>query len=397
MDLHGPVGRLAAQPVRPVVAHRHLVGDTLFHLRMGHLVHLPRGLADQQAQHLGLGGQFHQRPLDGLVLRQGAAERLAHPGVFDALIDAIDRRPQRAGRLADAVFVHEGLGQGQPALRRPKHRAVGRPDIGETDPWVVGGHVEGPHPLLDLHPRIIGGDQDAGDAAGVAVLAAGAAEQGAMGGHMHAGGPHLLAVDAPAGHAVPVLADGRRLHEGGVGAMIGLGQAEGDPPRAVEHTGDELLLLSRRAEVAEHDDEGVVGDDRVLGLLVVMQAQPLRRQMLPDHRHPQVGAVLAAEFLGQGEAQMAGLVGAPLGLAHQRLPLRPRQAVIVEVGARPLAAVIEEPLVVVLRLQRLDLGLDEGVEHAQIVGQVLGDVEIHHGSPFKAALGAGFGLAAARR
>ena len=60
-------------------------------------------------------------------------------------------------------------------------------------------------------------------------------------------------------------------------------------------------------------------------------------------------------FARQREAQMAGAVGAPPHFGQQRLPFAARQAAAVEVGARPFAAVIEEALVVVLRLQRRDL------------------------------------------
>jgi len=38
---------------------------------------------------------------------------------------------------------------------------------------------------------------------------------------------------------------------------------------------------------------------------------------------------------------------------------------------------VEEALVVVLRLQRLDLGLDEGVQLGQIIDEVLGKIEVH--------------------
>ncbi len=43
-----------------------------------------------------------------------------------------------------------------------------------------------------------------------------------------------------------------------------------------------------------------------------------------------------------------------------------RQAAVVEVGASPLAAMVEETIVVVLGLQRLDLAIDESVELGQI-------------------------------
>ena len=88
--------------------------------------------------------------------------------------------------------------------------------------------------------------------------------------------------------------------------------------------------------------------------------------MLADHGHPEIGAVLAAIALGDREAQMAGGVGQILGLAQQRFPFVPRQAAILEIGARPFAAVVEEADVVVGLLQRLDLALDERVEFGKV-------------------------------
>src|SRR5690606_30291137 len=69
--------------------------------------------------------------------------------------------------------------------------------------------------------------------------------------------------------------------------------------------------------------------------------------------------------------------GATAHLAEQRLPFMARQALIVPVGAGMLAAMIEKALIVVLRLKRLDLRFDEGVEHLQIVGDLPGDRKIH--------------------
>ena len=44
---------------------------------------------------------------------------------------------------------------------------------------------------------------------------------------------------------------------------------------------------------------------------------------------------------------MPGGVGEVLDLAQQRLPFVPRQAAVVEIGARPFAAMVEEADVVV--------------------------------------------------
>ena len=84
--LHRLVGRVAAEPVGAVVAHRDLVGD--LHV-VDTFVELPRGLVDQRPQHLGLGREVGERELDRLVRRQPLAERGALIGVVDGEIDAV--------------------------------------------------------------------------------------------------------------------------------------------------------------------------------------------------------------------------------------------------------------------------------------------------------------------
>ena len=118
----------------------------------------------------------------------------------------------------------------------------------------------------------------------------------------------------------------------------------------------------------------------MLVLQVVVQAQALGGEMLADHGHGQVGAVLAAELGGQGETQVARRVGAMLGFGQQVLPIMAGQAAAIIVGAGPFAAVVEEAFVVVLRLKRNDLSLDEGVQFRQIAGQFGGQFEVHFGS-----------------
>ena len=121
--------------------------------------------------------------------------------------------------------------------------------------------------------------------------------------------------------------------------------------------------------------------DRALVLQIVVQPQPLVREMLADQRHGEVRPVLAAQRLGQAEAQVAGLVGAALHLGQKLFPIVPGLAVIVPVGAGMLAAVVEEADVVVLALQRPDLALDEGVELGQIGRDLGGNGEIHGALP----------------
>jgi hypothetical protein len=50
---------------------------------------------------------------------------------------------------------------------------------------------------------------------------------------------------------------------------------------------------------------------------------------------------------------------------------------VLKICARPFAAVIEKTDIVVLLLQRLDLGFDEGVKLGQIGNQIGGQREIH--------------------
>jgi hypothetical protein len=115
---------------------------------------------------------------------------------------------------------------------------------------------------------------------------------------------------------------------------------------------------------------GQIADDRMLVLQIVVQAEALGRKMLADHGHPEVGAVLAAIALRDREAQMAGGVGEVLRLAQQRFPFMPRQAAVVEIGARPFAAMVEEADVVVGLFQRLDLARDEAIEFVEIGDEV---------------------------
>lgn len=71
-----------------------------------------------------------------------------------------------------------------------------------------------------------------------------------------------------------------------------------------------------------------------------------------------------------GKAQMTGGIRGVLCLAQQRFPFMPRQAAILEIGARPFATMVEEADVVVSLLQRLDLAFDETVELFEIGDEI---------------------------
>ena len=133
-----------------------------------------------------------------------------------------------------------------------------------------------------------------------------------------------------------------------------------------------------RQEAVGHELEAeIVADDGVLGLEIAVQPEPQAGEVLPDHRHAQIGPVPAAVLGRERIPVMPGRVGTPLRLMQQFLPLPARQAAPVPVGPGILTPVVEETDVVILLLQRPDLGLDELVELGQVAGQVGRDVEVH--------------------
>ena len=116
-----------------------------------------------------------------------------------------------------------------------------------------------------------------------------------------------------------------------------------------------------------------------LVLQVVEQPEPLGGQVLADHRHVEVRPAPATEALGQVVAEEPCLVGGTAHLAEQRLPLLVGQTVPIPVRAGILAPVVEEPLVVVTRLDRCDDVLDEGVELGEQGDEMIGQPEVHGG------------------
>src|ERR1700688_4044428 len=103
--------------------------------------------------------------------------------------------------------------------------------------------------------------------------------------------------------------------------------------------------------------------------------------MLADNGHPQIGAILAAVAFRDGKAEMSRAVGEIFHSAQQRFPLMPRQPAIVEIGARPFAAMIEETDVVIGRLDRFYFLRDELVELREIGDEVSRQCEIQGSSP----------------
>ncbi len=207
----------------------------------------------------------------------------------------------------------------------------------------------------------------------VAGLAAGARKNQIVLRLVNAGIPGFGAIDAPA----IAVAHAGRLHVGSVGTVLGLGDAEGKAHAALEEPIDPLLLLFLGA-VGEHQQHAdIVGDNRVLGLKIVVQTKALDRQMLPDNRHSEIGAVLAAIPLGERIAIVAGFIGGAARLAQQCLPGLVRQTAAIPIRARRFPSVIEKANIVVPILERFDLAFDKPIELAQILGDILGYIEVH--------------------
>ena len=232
--------------------------------------------------------------------------------------------------------------------------------------------------MLDHEARVRGGNEERRDAYGAAGLAGGAGEDDVVRGVVDAGVPTLHAVDDP----LVAVANGGGLEVGGVAAVVRFGQPEREPAAAVEESGHPLGDLLGCTEVTHHQHGGEVADDRRLVLQVVVEAETAVREVLADDRHLEVRCAAPAELLGEGESQPAGGIGAATHLAQQLLPLLSRHTVVVEVGARPLTAMVEEPHVVVGVLQREDLGLDERVEVVERLLDLGWDGEVHDDAPY---------------
>lgn len=272
--LNRPIRTLRTQPIRPIITHGHLIAQAPLDLAppAPQTIHLPRRLPDQQPQHLHLGRQLHERKLHRLIRTQLLPERLPSPRIPHALLDAEGRGTQTRGGLADAVFVHEGLGDGEAAVKGPEEGRGGDEDVGEGDGGVIGWHVEGPLVALDEEAGGDAGDDEGGDAGGGSGGAGGAGEDDAVGGAVHVGLPHLGAVDEEAGLSGAGFGDGARLHARGVAAVARFRQAEGEAVFPVESAGDVFFLLRFRAVAEQHDDVREVADDAVFVLQVVEQA-----------------------------------------------------------------------------------------------------------------------------
>lgn len=252
---------------------------------------------------------------------------------------------------------------------------------GEEGRKVKNKNKNVPFVTLCFHPGRIPRHDETGNATDIPILSRRPRKDEAMRRVMHARLPFLPSINPPPILTVPRLPHCSRPHVRGIAAMTRLRQSKGDPDVTRQPSPDELLLLALVPKVLHHDHIREVAHDRMLRLQVVEEPQALGRKMLPDDRHPEIRAlrravVAASVLLGQRETVEARLVGEHARLVQQLVPFFARQATVVPVGARMLAAVVEEALVVVGGLKRLNLLLDEGVNLRQVLDEVWREREV---------------------
>ena len=119
--------------------------------------------------------------------RQLLAPGGAPVGVGDGFVDAELRGAERRRRLADAVLVHEVLGQLEAVVEAAEHRVGADPHVGQRDLGVVGRHVERPPEEVDAEPGRVGRHEEGGDADRRAGVARRAGEDDVVGGVVQPG------------------------------------------------------------------------------------------------------------------------------------------------------------------------------------------------------------------
>ncbi|EAU62243.1 conserved hypothetical protein [Stigmatella aurantiaca DW4/3-1] len=327
----------AAVHLEGLVGHAagHLAGVQLRHGALHGVAHAlvleQCRLVHQQARRVDLRGHVRQHELDGLVLPDGLAERLALARVAHRLLERGPGDAQRLRGDADPAAVQRAHGDLE-ALALLAQEVLGR-HAHVLEEHGAGVRRADAHLLVRLGPdeaRRVRGHDEGGDAL-VARLLVRHREQhdgvrlGAV------GDPVLRAVDdvlvAPA-HRDRLL--GRR-----VAARLGLGEAEAAELLAAGERGEELLLLLLVAVlrhriavervVHAHDDAGggAATADLLHGDGVADVVQP-GAAILLGHRHPQerqLGQLL--HRLGGPRVGLVPLPGVGNELARGELTAHP--------------------------------------------------------------------------
>ncbi len=187
------------------------------------LVDAPRALVHEQARGFDLDRHVGEHELDRLQVGDRLAEGLA-------LARELQRVRHRAFRQAQAARADDGAAGVEREHRVVEALALGAADeVLARDAAVLEDDV-GRRDAADAHLAVLSRDAEAGRVRGDdeaadalrARRAVGAREGDDVVGDGAAGDVHLLAVE----DVVIAIADGPRLQVRGVGAMVGLGEAE---------------------------------------------------------------------------------------------------------------------------------------------------------------------------
>ena len=267
----------------------------------------------------------------------------------------------------------------QAIVQLSQYRAFGHPHVRIADFWVIGRHVECPKIFADFKSRCIAWHHKTGDAARFAVIAIGPGKGHDMAGIGQPGGPHLVTINQITRHAITNFRNGAGIHMRCIAAMMLLGQAKAPAHFPFEHQRYEITLLLLRAKIAQHQYLHQIADYAAFILQIIVQTQPLVRQMVTDHRHGEIGAIFPAKFRGNGIAIMPCLVGDASHFCKQCPPIGARMPVIIPIGARMFAAVVKETDIVVALLNRFDFAFDKAIKLCEIVGDISRDFKQCHG------------------
>ena len=149
--------------------------------------------------------------------------------------------------------------------------------------------------------------------------------------------------------------------------MGGLGEAEAPAKLSFQQRLHPTRFLVGSAKIPDHHRCHQIAHDGGFVLQVVVQTEPLARQIFPNARHGKIGAILPPKLLRQRVPEVSGSVCSPAHLPQQCLPIFSWQTLSVPIRPGMLAAMIEETDVVVLCFQRFDFALNEIIEHQQVV------------------------------
>ena len=99
--------------------------------------------------------------------------------------------------------------------------------------------------------------------------------------------------------------------------------------------------------------------------------------MFANNRHLKIAGTAPTELGRQSQPQPTSRISPTSHFPEQLFPVGTRNTIVVVVGTGPFSTMVKESLIVVLRLKRLDLAFNEGVEVTQGLLDRFGNAEVH--------------------